>query len=561
MKKHLLTMVALMATTAGFAQDMATVRALSQSKQVTEFSVAERHELQDVKEGDLNMRKAPKKTFADGVMYARPKGSYWISGTSSSGSSYEYLVVPPFTEQKFINLCTSKEQATWAIGTNDMSKYADEENNFVWKFEKPSPGYVSYCPSITFNNISYQVADYVLPMDSVPYTIHPFNYLRGKRYYGYSDGASAFMTGADSFDFDGDSNPETFYPLGFRQYFDKPATALRLNEVIMWVTTPNQDYDGEGLYLVFNKVVRDEKNRRTIGEVIDTMYCTSLDLSDEVITNTNVYPGDITFAKLTEDEFGTLIPAPLLLNEEFAITVMGTNKKGIDVRFYFTDQGGSEEEFETWATPTYIIPCDANGNQLGDNPNGLSYWNETASGQKYCYSAVFMFDAEMEGMEIVEDQDLNQQIAPAAGGETASKAEAGAEGHPAYVYTNYPFLEDGEDAGNYELEGVPTWASAKIDPTGYEYQIGTDNEIRGLHMIWFEAEALPAGEKVKSAFGITAAPSLFILQGDAQVPTGVKAIKFDAEGKFVATYNMSGKRVNENAKGIIIRDGKKFINK
>jgi hypothetical protein len=427
---------------------------------------------------------------------------------------------------------------------------------------------VSGCPSITFNNISYQVADYVLPMDSVPYTLHPFNYLRGKRYYGYSDGASAFMTGADSFDFDGDSNPETFYPLGFRQYFDKPATALRLNEVIMWVTTPNQDYDGEGLYLVFNKVVRDEKNRRTIGEVIDTMYCTSLDLSDEVITNTNVYPGDITFAKLTEDEFGTLIPAPLLLNEEFAITVMGTNKKDIDVRFYFTDQGGSEEEFETWATPTYIIPCDANGNQLGDNPNGLSYWNETASGQKYCYSAVFMFDAEMEGMEIVEDQDLNQQIAPAAGGETASKAEAGAEGHPAYVYTNYPFLEDGEDAGNYELEGVPTWASAKIDPTGYEYQIGTDNEIRGLHMIWFEAEALPAGEtgrwaevKVKSAFGITAVPSIFILQGDAQVPTGVKAIKFDADGKFVATYNMSGKRVNENAKGIIIRDGKKFINK
>ena len=561
-------MVALMATTAGFAQDMATVRALSQSKQVTEFSVAERHELQDVKEGDLNMRKAPKRTFADGVLYARPKGSYWISGTSTDNTEFEYLIVPPFTDQKFINLTTNKEESTWTLGTSDMSSYTDEENNLIFNFSKLSPGLVFACPAVNFNNISYQAAQGVYPMDSVAMTLHPFNYLKGKRYYGYSDGSSAFMTGADSFDFDGDGIAEEFYPLGFRQYFDKPATALRLNEVIMWVTTPNQDYDGEGLYLVFNKVVRDENNRLSIGEVIDTMYCTNLDLSDKVITDTNVYPGDITFAKLTEDEFGTPIPTPLLLNEEFAITVMGTNKKDIDVRFYFTDQGGSEEEFETWATPTYIIPCDANGNQLGDNPNGLSYWNETASGQKYCYSAVFMFDAEMEGMEIVEDQDLNQQIAPAAGGETASKAEAGAEGHPAYVYTNYPFLEDGEDAGNYELEGVPTWASAKIDPTGYEYQIGTDNEIRGLHMIWFEAEALPAGEtgrwaevKVKSAFGITAVPSLFILQGDAQVPTGVKAIKFDADGKFVATYNMSGKRVNENAKGIIIRDGKKFINK
>lgn len=566
MKKHLLTMVALMATTAGFAQDLATVRELSKNKNVTEFSVAQRHELQDVTEGKM-MKKAPKKVFSDGVLYARPKGSYWISGTSSTGSSYEYLVVPPFTEQKFINLTTNKEESTWTLGTSDMSSYTDEENNLIFNFSKPSPGYVAACPAVNFNNISYQVADYVLPMDSVPYTIHPFNYLKGKRYYGYSDGSSAFMTGADSFDFDGDGIAEEFYPLGFRQYFDKPATALRLNEVYVWITSTNQNFDGKDLYIVINKVARDENNRRTLGEAIDTMRC-SVEMLDEVIGTTNVYPGTATFAKMTEDEFGTPTNEPIVLTDEFAMTIMGTNKKDIDVRFYFTDQGESEEEFETWATPTYIVPCDANGNQLGDNPNGLSYWNETAEGQKYCYSAVFMFDAEMEGMEIVEDLDLNQQIAPAAGGETASKAEAGAEGHPAYVYTNYPFFEDEEATGNYELEGVPTWASAKIDPTGYEYQIGTDNEIRGLHQIWFEAQALPAGEtgrwaevKVKSAFGITAVPSLFILQGDAQVPTGVKAIKFDADGKFVATYNMSGKRVNENAKGIIIRDGKKFINK
>ena len=567
MKKHLLTIVALMATTAGFAQDLATVRALSQSKNVTEFSVAERHELQDVKEGDLKMRKAPKKTFSDGVMYARPQGSYWITGSTSNGTTFEYLVVPPFTDQKFINLSTSKDQATWALGTYDLSSYADEENDLIFSFSKPTPGYVAGCPSITFNNISYQVADYVLPMDSVPYSLHPFNYLRGKRYYGYSNGESAFMSGADSFDFDGDGVAETFYPLGFRQYFEKPATALRLNEVTTWVTTANKDFDGEGLYLVFNKVVRDENNRRSIGEVIGTMNCTNLDLSDEVISaDANVYPGDMTFANLTEDEFGTLTPTPILLDDEFAITIMGTNKEGVDVRFYFTDQGGSEEEYETWATPTYIVPCDKDGNQLGANPNGLSYWNETASGQKYCYSVVFYLDAEMEGMEVLED--LNQQIAPTEGGETASAPIDSEKGYPAYVYTNYPFFEGEDFSGNYELEGVPEWATAKIDPTGYEYQVGTDNEIRGLHMIWFDTEALPAGQtgrtaevKIKSAFGITAAPSIFILQGDAQVPDNVKAIKFDADGKFVATYNMKGQRVSENAKGIVIREGKKFNNK
>ena len=169
-------------------------------------------------------------------------------------------------------------------------------------------------------------------------------------------------------------------------------------------------------------------------------------------------------------------------------------------------------------------------------------------------------------MEVLED--LNQQIAPTEGGETASAPIDSEKGYPAYVYTNYPFFEGEDFSGNYELEGVPEWATAKIDPTGYEYQVGTDNEIRGLHMIWFDTEALPAGQtgrtaevKIKSAFGITAAPSIFILQGDAQVPDNVKAIKFDADGKFVATYNMKGQRVSENAKGIVIRDGKKFNNK
>lgn len=560
-------MVALMATTVGFAQELSTVRELSKSKTVTEFSVAQRHELQDVKEGKM-MKKAPKKAFSDGVLYARPEGSYWISGTSTDGTEFEYLIVPPFTDQKFINLTTNKEESTWTLGTSDMSSYTDEENNLIFNFSKPSPGYVIACPAVNFNNISYQAAQWVYPMDSVAMTLHPFNYLKGKRYYGYSDGSSAFMSGADSFDFDGDGNAEEFYPLGFRQYFDKPATALRLNEVSMWITTSNKEFDGKDIYLVFNKVVRDEKNRRTLGEVIDTMHCSNIELLDEVIGTTNVYPGDITFAKMTEDEFGTPTNEPIVLTDEFAITIMGTNKKDIDIRFYYTDQGGSEEEFETWATPTYIVPCDEKGKQLGENPNGLSYWNETASGQKYCYSVVFMFDAEMEGMEVVTTNDLNQQIAPVEGGETESAYKVDGKGAAAYVYTNYPFFEDEEATGNYELEGVPTWASAKIDPTAYEYQIGTDNEIRGLHLIWFEAEPLPAGETgrlatvtVKSAFGISAETPIYILQGDAQAPTGVKAIKFDAKGKFVGTYNMNGQRVNENAKGIVIRDGKKFFNK
>ena len=161
----------------------------------------------------------------------------------------------------------------------------------------------------------------------------------------------------------------------------------------------------------------------------------------------------------------------------------------------------------------------------------------------------------MDGIEVLTSNDLNQQIAPAEGGETGAAS-------------GYPFFEGTESAGNYGLSGVPEWASVKIDPTGYEYEIGTTNEVRGLHNIWFEVEPLPAGEKgrwaavyVESAFNWTCSTPIFILQGDAEIPAGVKTIKFDANGKFVATYNMNGQRVNANAKGLVINNGKKFFNK
>ena len=559
MKKSLLTLAALLAATAGFAQSKDVV-ALNQSKKVTEFSMADKHYAPQAND-KVATKSASRRVFSDGVWYARPEGSYWMTGTTSSNESYEYLVVPPFTQLRFQNM--SATATTWSIGTNDLTEYTDG-NDLVYSFNKITPGYVMYTPTITSNNTTYQVADYVVVMDSVPMTVHPFNYAKGKRYYGYNNGDSPLMSGADQFDFDGDGVAEVFYPYGFRQYFDKPASPMRLNEVTMWITTKTAGYDGKDLYLVINKVDRNEDGKRIVGEEIAKMECSNIELMDEYLTeNAQVYAGDITFAKLTEDEFGTQIAEPVLLNEEFVITLMGVNKEGVDVRLYFTDQGESEEEFETWATPTYILPGDAEGNHLGSNPNGLSYWNETQDGTKYCYSAVFFLNIEMDGIEVLTSNDLNQQIAPAEGGETGA-----ASGYPAYVFTNYPFFEGTESAGNYGLSGVPEWASVKIDPTGYEYEIGTNNEVRGLHNIWFEVEPLPAGEKgrwaavyVESAFNWTCSTPIFILQGDAEIPAGVKTIKFDANGKFVATYNMNGQRVNANAKGLVINNGKKFFNK
>jgi hypothetical protein len=331
--------------------------------------------------------------------------------------------------------------------------------------------------------------------------------------------------------------------------------------------------------MVLNKVVYKEKNGkkyRTIGEQICELTC-SAEMETEVLdaTKAPVYPGTLTFANVQQDEFGTEEAVPMLIDDEFAVTIVGTEDPTVDVRFYFCDQGECPEEWYTWASPTYILPVDANGKSMitdDMNPNGLSYYNLSQDGP-YCYNIAFIFYGEMDGIDVTTDDALNQQVAPVAGGQTNSPAADGEQGYPAYVWTNYPFFEqDGDDyvdAGIYSFEGMPEWATASIDPTYYEYGRDTDDEMRGLHMIWFNVEPLPEGQtgrlatvNIVSAKGGKANAPLYILQGDAEAPTGVKAIKFDANGKFAGkTFNLNGQQVNGDAKGLIIRDGKKFLNK
>lgn len=572
MKKVLLTLVAFVATTAGFAQsEVAVVKNVS--NRVADYQqVAAPVVRQATLDGEQAVAK--RRSAVDSIYYARPAGTYWISGTASSGDTYEYLVVPPFTDLKFINV-SNDLTGKWTIGSKDtaLDEYVNEENDLVFGFDKVDKGYVAYCPKYTAGEISYQVADYVLTLDSAAQTMAPFDYVKTKRYYGYASGESAFQTGADSFDFDGDGTAETFYPQ-FRQYFEKPASPLNLHEVILWAHSNTPAFTGDYLKLVFNKVERKEINGRTYrvpGEKIGEMKCVQANMSTEQINTTGRYPGDLTFANTTIDEFGTEETVPLLLDEAFVITIEGTENPSLamDVRFYFGDQGQHEEEWNTRATPTYILPFDAQGNPIEmTNPNGLSYFNENTNG-KYCYNIVFYLYGEMDGIKVETDDALNVQIAPVAGGNTASQPTDGGEGSPAYVWTNYPFfIQEGdnyEDSGIYEFEGIPEWAQLKVDPTYYEYATD-EGSVRGLHMVWFTVEALPEGVtgrsaeiNLKSALGAKNQAPIYIVQGDATI-TGVNAMKFDANGKFVgSTFNLAGQRVNDNFKGLVIKNGRKVV--
>ena len=571
MKKTLITMTAILVASTGMAQDIDMKSLSKQKASLSQSAVATKKVERSM--GEINKAKS-RRAQKDGVWYARPQGSFLFTGGSAS-SSYEYIAVPPFTEFTFKNMCTDKAQSKWLFGETEITKGIDEEGNLTFSYDKSDYGYVSLLPTISVEGTTYTAGKYAFTIDSVQYSFQPFNYLKGKRYYGYQDGSSPFMSGDDSFDFNDDTQPEKFHPWGFRQFFDKPINPLVLDEISMWMTTNDSLFNGEPLKAVITKVARNADGRRIPGEVIDTLDFAGAEISNEYLSETvKVYPGDIYFSKFSFDEFGTPTTTPIIIDDEFAITIIGVDAPGLDIRFYFTDQGESDEEFYSWAKPTFILCADDNGNHIDmANGNGLSYYGSSSNGN-YCYSMVIYFTGRMDAIEV--SAMTAEQIAADEGGESGAPIEDGkgqVQSVPAYVYTNYPIYdtsdpENPEYTGIYGFEGIPEWAKLRIDPTYYEYGRGTENEMRGLNQIWFNVEALPEGVTgrsaiiiVKSAFGVVCDQHIHLIQGDAEVVDGVKALRFDNKGRFVESYNMNGQRVNDNQKGLVIRNGKKMIKK
>lgn len=542
MKRFLLSALAVMATMGSFAQVKMAAQPVKSPKMEVPVSCARQYEPTAVMTSQkMNV---PRKNFESEMWYVRPKGSFYLGGMyyddNDELQSYKYLVVPPFTDVKFQNASASPESAKWFIGDNEMTEGIDEDNSFTYSFPKLPIGYVANLPLLENDKENYQVAEYALVCDSMPQLVHPFNYADGGRYYGYSDGRSAFQSGPDNFDFDDDGEAETFYIESFLQYFNKPETPMLLYDVVLWATSPNRNISNiSDLQLVFRRweVGTDEEGKsvRVLGDTIKILNCTSAEFeTDQISATAKVYPGTLIFAAEEEDDFGTPTATPFLIDSDYAILLSGFGLDEMDIRFYFTDQGADVEEYETWATPTFLVCCDEEENRLGN----LSYWNDyidqqTGETVRYCYSIAYMFDVIMDGMAIEEGTE--EHTAPVEGGESQTEAE---QVSATWLFTNLPIFETTDEGevewtGYYDFEGVPEWAQIRIDPTYYENseEEGAEN-VRGLNLVWFEVEPLPQGVesrsatiKVVSATGMECERVITLTQGN-----GGNTVKGDVTG-------------------------------
>ena len=570
MKKHLLfAAVALMGATSSFAQTVQTVDRKAQLKEMTRQATQMQVKANPSQASASDMKAGVRKAYADGVLMMRPEGTFYNSGRLSDGSSFSSVLMPPFTDFTFYNLCQDRENAVWTMGGEPLEDAADAEFNYTDYIPKgTSINSLWYAPAIQVGSTSFSLVDFIQPVDSALTSFYYMNTTKSGFYY--SSTGSPLGTEQFEFDLDGDNVPDQAFQAGIRQIFaEKPIQPLVLHDLYLPFFS-NQDVplpEGQTLKCVIRRLTTSEEEGQTYLNLADT-------LATMEVTNADVFGGEVingawkefgvVFANYTEDEFGTLTPSPIIIDDMFAVEIWGFDGQGVNIQTFYCDQAQDEAEFYTNnARATYMLVNNAQGEYQGQ----LRYYGRLDAGQSadYCYNTIFVMEGEMDGLMV---SNFGTQIAPVEGGESGDAEEQSA----AYVMTNFPIYDvdaetqTAEFAYNYDIEGIPDWAEIRIDPSYYENEQYTN--VRGLNMMWFNVEALPAGEKGRSALvsivsmrDAKCKGDLILLQGDAEVPSGVKAIQFDKDGKFLRTYNMKGQAVSNNTKGLIIKNGKKFFNK
>ena len=519
--------------------------------------------------------KTTRRTIANGVSYGRPEGTYYVSGTSSKGK-YIYFYIPGLADVTFKNYATDKANAKWYQGTTEPEEVSGDENNdLTTSFPVVPRGRINsyYIPTLTVGETSYKFADELAPYQQCLINSDSLEIVtQVNRAGGYYNGFSnAAIFGTYEAEFESEENPEVKIPVKAKniiEFFSKPAAPYCLYSIqfpIIAKGDASMTFIPEGKTMTLSIIKLDDEGRLT-NESVDIPF-TRDDITEAEVDQGNSY-GYLELYNKVEDDFGTEVMEPVVIDYPFAIRINGFEQEGVNFslymcnvmateRDYYKNPGGVEGTLRQWVRKD-------NG-ELYDNY--LYYIQSSASRQ---YNAVIYLNGMFDYAEV--DEEFENLIAPVEGGAVYAEYETTdpESGQPKtvqdpdfYYYSICARLSDWEGiegSDNYWFEGLPEWVTIKDfnDEFFEKYNVTIAN---------FEAEALPAGEKGRYAqFRVVSdkgakSKLVTIIQGDAVVPTGIEAVKnaVAAKNTTSAMYNMAGQRVDASYKGLVIKDGKKFF--
>ena len=249
--------------------------------------------------------------------------------------------------------------------------------------------------------------------------------------------------------------------------------------------------------------------------IIDTtepLYTTTMTIED--YTELNAQLGMISARFYEEDIFGGLMQVPVVLEGDFYVQFTNFNESGCRFGFIsdYTTPGGTT--LYTWDGEFTTLWSDGGANML---INFDAYW-----------PTIMYFSSDV-------------LVAPVEGG-IAMDGEYEA-------VALYSTVLDFENWGEVE---APEWIEYVLD----ESVLSTN----GYVVAQFAAAPLPAGETGRTGIVTIDADGykldIVIMQGDGGTTTGVENVVVPANNK---TYNLLGVEVDENYKGIVIKNGQKYI--
>ena len=563
MKKLLLVTAAMFAATMGFAQQIVeqsedmkkTVniadRALQKAPMAPQMMTAE----------EKTQRSYAKKTVANGLYYYRPEGTMWYGETEEAAVySMSYLVVPAWTDIVFENGYTNPTSTSWYINGTDYSEYADDNGDYNYG-QLYYNGYMYYLPTLTYGSNTFAIGEWNTLYDSYGYGALLFcdtvttlafqdcSYYNDVSKYGFGGvGDNSWLYGPGSIT----SGGVEYTCYAIEQYYPKPASPLYIEYVYANVYSNNQTPIEDGTTL--NMYFYNNDWTELLGTLQATADdCTYLGYSytSSYTTTGEVYMYNVRFAATGTDVFGNSYTEPLTVTDSFNIMI-DVPEEGINFGFLGQVATADDRPME----PTVFDCADSDGNAYG------FYYTDTQINLNFmacfdyveCPSDIEMYTDETYS-ETAVYSDMNQLMV-SDDGETVYNV-----GMPdidyAFIYAAFDYVNQATGDYEYTYDDLPDWVnSITIEDTG-----------EGYFYVTVDAQALPddVENRAESIYlygkGYTSTMPIKILQGDGA--NGISSVKVTSNNTNSddRTYNIAGQQVDNTYKGLVIKNGNKFIRK
>lgn len=591
MKKYLLIMAAALSVAGANAQNLPTakVNATSDLKKATTAEVASpaksekmnlveyRHNLMTVAPAGATEAnaavKSPRKSVANGVYYNRPAGTMY-QHFSAEGSGYYPTILrfPAYTGIDFVDQSMDPSASSWMLNTYDLAEYV-VDGVCTWTQEPLADGYLYPMISLTNNGTSFVLSEqgryytqgYTTRMTSTlevtPMGVND-DHAAEASYYGWSGrNEKHYLFGCGEYTDEEDGARYKMY--GVQTEYEAPVSPLYVESIdasCFTFTLGQPIPEGKELTLIIlNTETNEEIARMTCGT--DDFHYT--------IYNDEPYAYDTDYGQLYDsylhfsckgvDAFGSEVEEPVVIDCAYTIVIEGFDQEGVDVGF------GAYKNYEPDVTePTYNLEYNV---ETGDT-GGWSY--QTPFNIGLTLNGLFDVVLNYGDVEATDGETYPSYYVKVEDDGTASSNAIFSDLEGALVYVGTPwFTEEGDEMYSAEL---PEWIQG-MSATAYGEE--EEGSVQSMWQIGFNADALPAGVAGRGAFvyiegrGAVIDTPIFVYQGDIEAAwnmaveaAGVEFVTVNPmTTKNGKTYNVAGQIVNNNYKGLVIKDGKKYLNK